>query len=174
MLYAPLDRPLFTDEESNLILDLCFETCDYFSLSIVFSGATDHDLQKELSPYVCGELVTKEWFVYSSTPPLVVATYPIHPKTISIVKKYYSNIFICALNINHRLEQLLQDLCFFKEDSLVLGTVSHELICHVYPPNQDFEKRILNSYAHWKYSSDNWSQINLKDFGLSTTIDQNT
>lgn len=49
--------------------------------------------------------------------------------------------------------QTLEDLCFFKDHSLLLGTVTHEAICHVYPPDKAVEQAILLT-GKWKYIDD--------------------
>ena len=44
----------------------------------------------------------------------------------------------------------LEDLSFFKSKELIVGTISHELILHVYPPNKSFEQSIL-PLGEWEY-----------------------
>ena len=38
---------------------------------------------------------------------------------------------------------LPEDLCFFINDRLLLGTVSHEYLCYAYPPTDEIEKKFM-------------------------------
>ena len=63
------------------------------------------------------------------------------------MKKYYPGIF-CSDWMGESIswDQNAEDVCFFKNEKLILGTVSHERICLVFPPldNSSFEKEIQN------------------------------
>lgn len=58
----------------------------------------------------------------------------------------------------------MEDLCIFGEDKLIMGTVSHEMICNVYPPDDNFLTQLMSDYGYWTYSDDDRGQIYLSDY----------
>lgn len=166
MLYITIESPPVSDESFGRFLDLYSERCDYFSLSESRWLNLVGDMEKELSPFLYREIITNNWFRFETLPddPIKRFLYPVNTDTVGILKKYGDNIFlhhrgpdydlskIDLLDIPPHREtwnQTLEDLCFFSGGKLILGTVSHEFLCDAFPPDEDFEARLFNIYAHW-------------------------
>ena len=65
--------------------------------------------------------------------------------------KFEKDIFLGYAETNTEpCKYTLEDLSFFKSKELIVGTISHELILHVYPPNKSFEQSIL-PLGEWEY-----------------------
>ena len=65
--------------------------------------------------------------------------------------RWMDNIFM-ETNKNGKLNpssQTLEDLCFFSKMSIIVGTVSHEHILVVEPPNEAFV-RMMDFCGQWK------------------------
>ncbi len=73
---------------------------------------------------------------------LKVYVYEASLKANSVLKKYYSKIFLEGCKYP-------EDLCFFHEKKLLLGTVSHEKICYLYPIDKAMESR-FQQLGLWK------------------------
>ena len=148
------------------ILDLCFLYCDYFSFTQHDFLWTTDKLKCELEPFLCEKIVCTRWFRYNVTNknPLTVLLFGINEEAKKIVKKYWNEIFLGGDDGCTGCVQNLEDICFFKEGELVLGTVSHEAICQVFPPNSFFEESLKKIYSQWEYSEKNYGKIYLNDY----------
>lgn len=85
------------------------------------------------------------------------------------MKKYYPGIF-CSDWMGESIswDQNAEDVCFFKNEKLILGTVSHERICLAFPPldNSSFEKEIQNILSGWISGADlEEEKIDLEKYG---------
>ncbi len=83
----------------------------------------------------------QKWFCYdfSSTDQfLEINIYKAMGSTQNILQKYFFDIFLREQKNGRMVNstQTLENLCIFTETSLLLGTVTHEYMCHVYPPNE--------------------------------------
>ncbi|WP_310602727.1 hypothetical protein [Anaerosporobacter sp.] len=133
------------------LMNLCFELSTHFS----FTKRTFHkkDVEykmflEDLSPSYIDTRFTPHWFCYyvPETTPLEVQLFTTDNNMKHIVKKHFDNLFQ-----NERmkdgtlgnLKNLPEDMCFFIGDKLLLGTVSHEKICYVYPPTQEIAERFM-------------------------------
>ena len=82
----------------------------------------------------------------SNAPPdsewtMCIQMYTVCDETKAIIKKFFKDIFLGYAETN---------LSFFKSKDLIVGSISHELILHVYPPNKSFEQSIL-PLGEWEY-----------------------
>ena len=138
----------------DALFDICFANSDVFSITYVSDQNKSILLQNRLKPFILGEIVTTQWFCYRVTKKnqLHISLYRSNKTTRDIMKKYYPGIF-CSDWMGESIswDQNAEDVCFFKNEKLILGTVSHERICLVFPPldNSSFEKEIQNILSGW-------------------------
>lgn len=145
-------------------LELCLYNADIFSLNkAVWTNCVCKDLQKELDPFLEREIQTIKWFGYDySAAPIAdrrtinVYIYRADIGVKDIIVKYCSDIFLRIerngefQDSNHTLE----DLCFFSEKKMFAGTVSHEFLLNVDPPNKEFED-LMRKVGSWNYVEQN-------------------
>ena len=92
----------------------------------------------------------------SNAPPdsewtMCIQMYTVCDETKAIIKKFFKDIFLGYAETNTEpCKYTLENLSFFKSKELIVGTISHELILHVYPPNKSFEQSIL-PLGEWEY-----------------------
>lgn len=156
-----LETPVTISQECfSEFLQLCFQHADLFSLNkAVWADCVCKELQNELDPFLHKELQTSKWFGYddSLAPPrdrrqIRVHLYRADPAAKEIILKYCSDIFLRKRH-NEVLEdsrQTLEDLCFFSDGKLFVGTVSHEYMLCVSPPDKNFEN-LIKKLGDWKY-----------------------
>lgn len=151
-------------------LDLCFNYASYFSLSrAAWEFCVDKNLERELEPFKVKTVKTLRWFCYDRRIPMrlwfrfylrrskrimKISVYQATSEAKAILLKHYSKLFLFAENCTHiNSAPTLEDLCFFTREKLFVGTVSHEYICYVYPPDETFEKE-LSRFGRWVYQED--------------------
>lgn len=140
------------------LLDLCFKISSYFS----FTKNIDFSIEerearakflKELEPFYVKTIITQHWHCYYVPPENAKEVYLFKTDMNAklIIQKYFNNIFLKELNSDGTLgkyKPVPEDLCFFYQNKLLLGTVSHENICYAYPYSEqlmvEFEK-----LGHW-------------------------
>lgn len=156
-------------ENFQVLMDICFNSASYFSLSIApWDICTEVELAKELEPFLVKKVRVPKWFCYdfsSRDQFLEINIYKAIRSTQNILQKYYFDIFLHKLKNGCMVHssQTLEDLCIFTETSLLLGTVTHEYMCHFYPPNEIVAQEITLT-GRWKYSADIPSElINIED-----------
>lgn len=133
------------------LLDLCFDEATAFSLQKgLWQNATDASLEQELAPYELRTIYTQKWFLWdlSEAPEedawtMCQKMYGVTKETKEILKAYFNEIFLGYTKDERDFKNYtLEDLCFFKEGKLFVGTKSHERRLYVYPPNKAFEQEI--------------------------------
>lgn len=156
-----LETPVTISQECfSEFLQLCFQHADLFSLNkAVWADCVCKELQNELDPFLHKELQTSKWFGYddSLAPPrdrrqIRVHLYRADSAAKEIILKHCSDIFLRKRH-NEVLEdsrQTLEDLCFFSDGKLFVGTVSHEYMLCVSPPDKNFEN-LIKKLGDWKY-----------------------
>lgn len=157
-----IDGVVFTQ-----ILSLCFQHSEFFSFTVPEIPDTDSTLQNELSQYTHTTITTNHWFNYITLPdnPLKRIIYHVNDEALSILNKHCHRLYLfdsqCSFS---SWNQTLEDLCFFSNDKLFLGTVSHEHICEVFPPDSIVKSELLSIFPHWKEVDDSTEQIKLSDY----------
>lgn len=167
MLTYDLECQIIDGEIFYQLIDLCFRQSDYFSFSVHGMPNTDNTLQNELSSYVYKETSTSHWFNYITLQenPMNIIVYHANSSTHAILKKYCHRLLLFDSECSSTSwNQTLEDLCFFSKDNLILGTVSHEHICEVFPVDDAFKNELYDIYPHWKEASDSTEQIKLNDY----------
>jgi hypothetical protein len=161
-------EPNIGGQQFRRLLEVCFQQSDCFSLSVGGWQNRIDTMQQELEPHILKKKVTKSWFGYYPllTDAEVTATtrilYPVNDVTKSIIEKYCDNLWLRSEIPGQT--QSLEDLCFFSDDKLILGTVSHEYICQAYPSDDSFKLKLFEVYNHWKAGNDFAEQIRLSDY----------
>lgn len=144
------------------LLDLCFELSTYFSLTKFepYDKPSYTALLKELTPFYIKTFDTSHWFCfYTLRGTIERLLFSANTHTKEILQRYFNHLFLGKEHYHSEFE----DLCFFIGDKLLLGTVSHEHICHVYPPDDlTCEKfKQLGDWEEVEYSPDEHISIEI-------------
>ncbi len=157
-------------ENFRALLNICFKYASYFSLTKApWTFSTDTELKRGLEPFFIKKVSVQKWFCYDFTPReqyLDVSIYKASTMAKDVILKHCDDIFLNKRENGTLVSstQSLEDLCFFSQSSLLMGTVSHAGICHVYPYNKEMEEKTF-PLGLWKHGDDIVSeQINIKDF----------
>ena len=151
----------------HALMDICFEYSDYFTLGFddnSFCSSNHYSLEAELAPYLLCTQKVDLWYCY--TPAFnVLHVFKAIPETQKIIDKYCNSIYFDEIDNQCGRQQFKYcDLCFFREDQLFLGTISHEHMAYIYSPFEDIWIDLLNA-GHWiepYYPSP--SQLRLSNF----------
>ena len=154
-------------------LDMCFEEATSFSLQKgLWPNHKNESLEKELESYEIRNIRTLKWFGWDlTTAPeedawvMCQKMYRATENTKAILKKHFDEVFLGHANNKMEVTKYtLEDLCFFKENKLFVGSVSHEFILYVFPPSEEFERK-MNKLGIWENASENIKEITLDSFG---------
>lgn len=138
------------------IIDLCFNYAQFFSLSDVgWKKKYDYTVMKKLNPYLIMQKNVTKWFGWIHHTSRVYV-YKCTSETKNILLESFDNIFLqIKVDKHYSLSNCnLEDLCFFKDNKLFFGSVSHESICGIFPPTEEF-KRAMEQFGKWKSCSPN-------------------
>ena len=141
-------------ETFQKMMDICFEKATSFSLSKHVYPEITCNTETLLKPYIIKEFMVNDWFGYPGMEkPFRVFLYEANETTKNIIKSHYTGIFIRKLindyprkgNSDLEIEDAIvfEDLCFFHDKKMFLGTVSHELICVVNLLDEAFAQEVL-------------------------------
>lgn len=134
------------------LLDLCFEVSTFFSFTE--NGVAEYaelleykNFLKELEPFLVESIKVTHWHHYyvPDYNKKNIYIYNADKKAKRIIKNNFNNLFL-EDKINEiitSIKALPEDLCFFYDNKLILGTVSHEGICSVYPHTDEIYKAFL-------------------------------
>ncbi|MGN1026292.1 MAG: hypothetical protein ACI4P4_07795 [Faecousia sp.] len=153
------DCPLGGVEGENFreFLRLYFERSNFFSLT-VFSKR--HPVVKRLAPFREQTTVVKKWFGYTQGmyEPLTESIFRAEPQAMEVLLEFFDNVYLSPQNT-------ISDLSFFAEDRMILGTLSHEYICHAEVLDAQLEEA-LNRIGNWEPLPDEF-QSGLRKIRLS-------
>lgn len=137
-------------------LDICFSHADCFTLNEApWTMAILKDLQLKLTPFLMQEVRTPKWFGYdyTSRPHAKERTHAFIYRAESAAKEillqHMPNIFFDEEDVDTPFPTL-EDLCFFSDGQLFIGSISHEYMLWAYPPNEEIELQ-LKQIADWSY-----------------------
>lgn len=144
-------------ESFNQLLDLCFDLSTYFSFTKRSLNRQDKVYKKfleDLTPSYIHTLFTSHWFCYyvPQSIPLEVNLFSTDNNMKKIIKKNLDNLFQQERGIDGtwgNIKNLPEDICFFTGNKLLLGTVSHEDICYVYPPTKEIADQFIE-LGNWE------------------------
>ena len=156
------DTPMtISGDDFSAFLNKCFDNANLFSFNkAIWTNCSCKDMQKELEPFLSKEIQVQKWFGYdySMAPErdrrtIRVYLYKADSAAKEIILRYCSDVFL-RKNIGGEFMdpvQTLEDLCFFSDEKLFVGTVSHEFLLKVEPPSKDFEE-FMKKLGRWKYT----------------------
>lgn len=137
----PQDHSLY--ELTAHLYDLCFRYADTFSFTIqeywhnlpLGMKQRENLLRDRLRPYFVKKFQTYDWYGWNDSD-MEIFVYRCCDETKAILHALCPEIFIRpAEDRFHRLQYPeFEDLCFYRNGRLLLGTVSHEYMCSIYPP----------------------------------------
>lgn len=157
------------------LLQECFRISDSFSLTPPRKdalSASGIDLLQCLSPYKIGTIKTHRWFSNYAPPweksGMQVFVFRSCKETQKILMERYQHLFFT----DPKAEWYnLQDLCFFIDKVLFMGTLSHENICFfypLYPPNEAVEASVRR-ICPWEDKPDSFTEwINYENMIMLT------
>ncbi len=93
-----------------------------------------------LEPFCLSTLTTSHWFCFyvPEYNKLRVHLYRNCDESARLIERYYGHLFLEGGGHLSRME----DICFFRDNTLFMGSVSHENICGIYPPDSSFEQEV--------------------------------
>lgn len=123
-----ISGPHFVD-----LISACFDYADVFSLSQNrwFDIETERsiNLLKQLNPFQINVLEVNHWFCYyvPKENAVKVHLFRATPEAKNIILSVYGKLFFDGAAWEEP-----ENICFFRNGRLVLGSVSHEKMCHLY------------------------------------------
>ena len=115
------------------LISVCFDHANIFSLSQNrwFDVVSERSAQllQQLCPYYIKDLDTNRWFCHYVPKEFAYKVYLFRtvPEAKSIILSAYSKLFFDGTAWEEP-----ENICFFRDNRLVLGSVSHEKICYLY------------------------------------------
>ena len=154
------------------LVDLLGLSADYFTMNKHFTSNGKPFFQgslfKTLAPFCIDSLQVNDWYCnydmssfYTDNTTeyrIEVQVYQSNNMTLDILKSSCDNIYL----FDYEQIPLGEDLCFFKDNKLFMGTVSHERICGVYSLTEEMSQK-LQRYGTWGRSAyDDINRISLR------------
>ena len=149
------NEPQETSAEAlQKLFDVCFDNSDTFSLSTAGWARQDSTLERELTPHLLHRLKTTHWFCECTTSanPQHIWIFPLNEQTKNILRTHYRGLFHEDWSKEgQRWISSLEDLCFFRNGKLLLGTLSHEYMCGAYPEDDEaLAQRFRDALPGWE------------------------
>ena len=158
------------------LLDYSFAHSDCFTLTWQSSDCPEtpewnrrqEAFLARLAPWQTGRISTSRWFWIRVSPrrPLSVLLYSAAPGARQVLADTFHDLFLAA---GEDCFWLPEDLCFFSQGRLWLGTSSHEYHASAYPRSRN-EAEALMALAPWQEKEETsplWTPpLELADFSL--------
>lgn len=134
------------------LLDLCFEVSTYFSFIAnpikEYRESKNHtNFLKKLEPFYIKSKIVNHWhrhYYLTKENARTVYLFRADEKAKEIIRNEFDNLFLNKLiNGRYNLADLPEDLCFFINNKMFLGTVSHADIATAYPFNDEICEALL-------------------------------
>ncbi len=146
---------------TNTLYDLMFDYADAFSFTVGDywkNYAPEHlkrkanPLRESLKPHFVKKFHTWDWYGWVASD-LDIFVYRCCPEAKAVLFELWNTLF------NQKRRQRIpefEDLCFYRKGELLLGTVSHEYMCTVFPTvgGEVFTEELLTIGAWRKGTSD--------------------
>lgn len=154
---------------SRKLLTLCLGACDAFSFTAQPGGS--EKLRRLLRPFLVTTFDTARWFCYRvpQTQPLHVLLYRLDTQSARLLQLFCEDLFLHYAERGSGYAQDLEDLCFFRSGTLVLGTVSHERICQAFAPDAAFAQALLRACGQFRPLSAAEERLRLDTFSSSSS-----
>lgn len=149
-------------ETFQAFLDFCFGHAKYFCLSWEkWERRRNGRVLRELEPFLAHKLLVNRWF-YIQNRELNVYLYHANEASSRVLRRWYPDLFLRGYR--GKQKRMPKNLCFFDEKRLFMGSISHLLICWVYPPEEGREGE-LKRFGGWIEKRDiHDARVELKDF----------
>lgn len=150
-----LDKIISKSAFDRLLAE-CINTADTFSLTegpkLYPEGKA---LLDALQPYLIKTIETQHWFSYyvPKSCKKRVYIFKVCEESVTALKEFYKGLFVDE----DTRWTTLEDLCFFLNKKLVLGTVTHEYICYFYPPTEELNEQ-FKELCDWQEAEDNLNE----------------
>ncbi len=166
------DLVSFTGSKFENLMDRIFERADSFSLTVArWLDDKSVELEKSLEPYKMNQVVTPTWYGYCAgdmsideLPLMKIYLYQANEDTKKILLKHIDDLFLNKTENGTLIEQelSLEDINFFKDETWVLGTVSHEMMATLYNTDSSFDD-LIKEIGNWK-EINNTVSLRISDF----------
>lgn len=145
-------------------LCICFSNADYFTLSKTVPRGYElipNVPEAQLAPFLLKAVSVKAWYGYEKiSETMIQSVYRTSDAARNIISDSYDDIFLTA---KKRLKKVpidtvgkipkqvsvLEDLCFFSRERMLLGTLSHERFCSTNMLDEKFAGELL-SVGAWR------------------------
>ena len=150
------NEPQETSAEAlQKLFDICFDTCDMFSLSSYPWIGQDGTMERALTTFMVHRMNTMHWFcqyALEEEHPIHLRIYPLNEQTKNILRTHYRGLFLDDWSKNgQRWRPSLEDLCFFRNGKLLFGTLLHEHMCGAYPEDDEaLAQRFRDALPGWE------------------------
>ena len=154
------DIPIIKDSYNEL-MEYCFAQSVFVSFSDVwYGGKKQESFMRQLSNYHVATIQTRRWCYmdfsrmdFSIEPNqgfVVVYIYKSCDDVKNIIKEHTDNLFFLTFTDDGNLginPYMLEDLCFFRNNKVLLSTSTHDFRCTIYPESDEeialFKKILL-------------------------------
>lgn len=144
-------------EKYRQLINACFDLSTYFSLTkrdYHIRNSVYMKFLSDIAPSYIDTILTWNWFAYHlySPEPLEVCLYHANNEMKNVILRYFDNLYQLENSMNGKsrnVKNLPEDLCFFKGNKLLLGTVSHASICFAYPPTEEITSQ-FQEIGNWE------------------------
>lgn len=144
-------------EKYRQLINVCFNLSTYFSLTkrdYHIRNSVYKKFSNDVASSYMDTILTWNWFAYHfyGSEPLEVCLYHANNQMKNVILRNFDNLYQLQVSMNGRsrnVKNLPEDLCFFRGDKLLLGTVSHASICFVYPPNEEIANQ-FKTLGDWE------------------------
>lgn len=157
----------------NELMKLCFSRAELFSFTSMQNPKYQrHPVLEELEDLRIGTIQTDRWFgYYGVEPEICVSIFRAEKAACDVICSYYSDIYLrnkdrvdIALEANDIFPEdyyRLEDLTFYIDGKVFLGTLSHEGEAAMRAPDEEFERQALE-LGYW--SNDPSYNLHAVDF----------
>lgn len=129
-------------ENLKRLIQYLLEHSSYFSLTM-HEVSESEILRIKQNAFFRDEMFTNKWFSYITyEKPLQVMLFQSDTQMTDFILGYFSK------GLFELTGSGVEDICFFAEDGIMFGSVTHEKIAHLFVNEQ--EMRFLNSLGDWK------------------------
>ncbi len=119
---------------------------DFFSLTVQEDNGNTlkEKLEMEISKHIIKNFETRLWYAYKTMGnPLGITIYKSDVELVDSIMTLFSTLFSPKI-------YGIEDICFFKRERIVLGSVSHENIAQLFL-DSEFDIEEYKEFANWSF-----------------------
>lgn len=141
--YSLIDNDI-TGEKFKSFVSYCLKNSTYFSVTFHdYEENKRSEIDKKLNKYLKKTIQTYTWYQYKTIEkPLHIEIYHSNMFVLDTILKQFDSLF-------NNQKNGIEDLCFFHEENLIFGSVTHAKIAQLF---LESEVEILNfeRFAKWR------------------------